>query len=136
MTNDFFLGHIKDLAQKAKETGCSASKFLSIAETASVTGIIKSIDVKVSKETMQMKTKTVASLRLDVIIATGLSLSRSNASELISANRVSINHLPCTDSGKSLKEGDIVSVHKYGRVKLHEVGGTSKKGRIFITLGI
>jgi RNA-binding protein YlmH len=81
------------------------------------------------------RTDTVASLRLDAILATAFGLSRGKAVELIEANRVSLDHQPCTQPSKTLKEGAVLSVRGIGRAKLLEVGGVSKKGRTFVRVG-
>lgn len=93
----------------------------------------------VSKEQWQapeQKTKeirdTVASLRLDAVIAVGLSTSRGKASEWVSEGRVQKNYRPCGKSDGSVAQGDVISVRGVGKFVLQEVGGLSKKGRIGI----
>jgi RNA-binding protein YlmH len=83
-----------------------------------------------------VKTGTVASLRLDAVLSIALGLSREKASALVKAERVSVNHQLCAKPDKELAEGAVLSVRGFGRVRLLEVGGTSKKGRIFIKVGV
>ncbi|MCL2202055.1 MAG: YlmH/Sll1252 family protein [Oscillospiraceae bacterium] len=88
------------------------------------------------QEEMTLKTDTVASLRLDAVLSAAFDLPRTKASELISAGRVSVNHLPCEQPAKELSEGTLLSVRSLGRAKLIETGGLSKKGRLFIKIGV
>ncbi|MDR0325803.1 MAG: RNA-binding protein [Oscillospiraceae bacterium] len=90
----------------------------------------------VRHEDLTLITDTVASLRLDAVLSAAFGLSRTKAAELIESDRVSLNHQPCLQSAKELTEGALLSVRGLGRAKLLEVGGTSKKGRIFVKIGL
>lgn len=72
---------------------------------------------------------TVASERLDCIIALATNLSREKAKQLISAGLVNVNHFEETRCDIELCEGDILSVRGYGRFVLMELGGLTRKGR-------
>jgi RNA-binding protein YlmH len=93
-------------------------------------------ELPVKTVTMNIKTDTVASLRLDAVLCAAFGLPRSRASELISAGVVSLNHEPCLQPAKEVAEGDTLSVRGMGRAELSEIGGTSRKGRIFIKIGL
>ncbi len=80
------------------------------------------------------KTATVASLRLDAIVAEGFNLSRAKASEYIEAGKVYLQFEECTNGSKDVEEGSTISLRGMGRIILDKVGGNSKKNRIFITL--
>ncbi len=75
---------------------------------------------------------SVASERLDGIIAFVYNLSRTTASEYISARKVFINGKLTLSKSQQLKYGDIVSVRGLGRFIFDEVVNTTKKGRFFI----
>ncbi len=77
---------------------------------------------------------TVASLRLDGVLAAGFSLSRGKAGEYIGAKRVLVNHLPCEKTDKMLTQGDVITCRGLGKCVLQSVLGNSKKGRIIIEL--
>lgn len=77
---------------------------------------------------------TVSSLRLDAVIAAGLRMYRGKAAELVSSGRVQVNWMECTKADKLLAEGDTVSARGFGKFRLAAVGGTTKKGRISVTL--
>ncbi|MDR1735493.1 MAG: hypothetical protein LBR85_01300 [Oscillospiraceae bacterium] len=87
-------------------------------------------------ETLSLKTDTVASLRLDAVLGAAFGLSRGSAAGLIAAGRVSVDHEVCLQPAKELKETALLSVRGLGRAKLAEVGGMSKKGRIFVKIGL
>ncbi|MGE5454338.1 MAG: RNA-binding protein [Methylocystaceae bacterium] len=79
-------------------------------------------------------TTTVASMRLDAIMAAGFDLSRSDAGQLIKAEKVKVNYLATVHPDQQLQEGDLISVRGYGRLKLILLGGKNRKARQRLTL--
>lgn len=77
---------------------------------------------------------TLASLRLDAVISAGFRIGRSTASDHVSAGRAAINGLPCTKADKNVEEGDKVSVRGLGKLRLAQVNGQTKKGRISVLI--
>lgn len=77
---------------------------------------------------------TVQNLRLDAVLAAGYKLSRSEAQKLIAAGLVKLDHVPETRSDVRLEEGALISARGYGRLRIDEVQGETKKGRIGLTL--
>ena len=77
---------------------------------------------------------TVMQLRLDAVAASGFSISRSKAAELISAGRVQLNHMDCGKSDKLVSQGDVITIRGLGKCVLAQAGGQSRKGRTIITL--
>lgn len=77
---------------------------------------------------------TVASLRLDSILSAGFRISRGAALEYIAAGKVAIDGLPCEKADRSIAEGSKVSVRGLGKMRLTQVGHTTKKGRIAVTI--
>ena len=77
---------------------------------------------------------TVSSLRLDAVAASGFSLSRGKAADLISSGKMQLNHRECLKPDRPVAEGDVISCRGLGKFVLKEVGGPSKKGRIMIGL--
>lgn len=77
---------------------------------------------------------TVSSLRLDAIAATAFSMSRGRAAELIAAGRVNLDHVTCIKGDKTVAEGAVITARGFGKARLAQVGGLSKKGRINITV--
>ena len=89
-------------------------------------------------ETPAAKTKeirdTVSSLRLDAIVGSGFSLSRGKAAEAIETGRAELNYALCQKPDKAVCEGDVISVRGLGKIRLTQVGGNTKKGRIAIII--
>ena len=84
----------------------------------------------------QVKTirDTVATPRLDAVLAAGLSLSRSKAAGYISAGKVALNHLECLKGDKLVEEGDVLTCRGLGKCVVKEVPGQSRKGRTMLVL--
>ena len=79
------------------------------------------------------KTASLASLRADAVLSAAFSVSRSMALEAIEAQRVYLNNLPLTKADKLLEARDKIRWQGKGRFVLEEIGGTSRKGRTFVT---
>lgn len=77
---------------------------------------------------------TVATPRLDAVLAAGFSLSRSKASDYISAGKVAINYRECLKADKQVEEGDVLTCRGLGKCAVREVLGQSKKGRTMLVL--
>lgn len=86
----------------------------------------------------EQKTKvihdTVASLRLDSVMASGFQMGRSKAQTYISAGKVELNHRTVLKSDREVQAGDILSARGLGKLRVTEVGGLTKKGRISVKL--
>ncbi len=93
---------------------------------------LESLDIPTPK--VKVIRDTVASLRLDGVVAAGFQMARGKAAALIEAGRCSLNNLPCEKGDKALTEGDRVSVRGLGKLVLSSVGGNTKKGRISIEI--
>ena len=77
---------------------------------------------------------TVSSLRLDAVAASGFSLARSKAADLISSGRFQLNYRECVKPDRAVAQGDVISCRGLGKCVVQEVGGTSRKGRILLVL--
>lgn len=76
----------------------------------------------------------IMSNRLDAVLAGALDLSRAKASELICAERVSVNHIVKTQVDLKVNEGDLLSVRGFGRYRIGEAGNKSRKGRTYLEI--
>ena len=74
--------------------------------------------------------ESVASLRLDAIIAALGNLSRNNAIELLETGDITLNYNINKDKSKVVKEKDIISIRKKGKFLIDSVLGESKKGKL------
>jgi len=79
---------------------------------------------------------TVASLRLDSVLQSGMRVSRSRAADLIRAGAVMIDHVPEERTDRMLKPGALLSVRGFGRIRLKEVGEPTRKDRLPIVLEV
>lgn len=77
---------------------------------------------------------TVSGLRLDCVLSAALNLSRGKTAELIKSERVRVNFETAASASQSVKEGDLISVRGFGRYKLSEVRGVTRKGRISVII--
>lgn len=77
---------------------------------------------------------TVMTLRLDAVAASGFSMSRGKAAELIASGRVQLNWQECTKGDRTVKAGDVITARGFGKFEIAEVGGMSRKGRTAILL--
>lgn len=77
---------------------------------------------------------TVASARLDSILAVGFRISRSAAEQRITAGKVAVDGLPCEKPDKPITEGMRISVRGLGKIQVQSVNGQTKKGRIRVTI--
>ena len=84
-------------------------------------------------ETKQIK-DTLASLRLDSVIAAGFRMGRSQAIQYINAGKAAIDGLPCEKPDKAIEEGARISVRGLGKIRLTSVNGQTKKGRISVVI--
>ena len=76
---------------------------------------------------------TVQSLRLDAVTGGLFRLSRSAAAEQIRLGAVSLNYTVCDRVDAPIREGDVISLRGKGKGSVTEIGGRSKKDRIFVT---
>jgi RNA-binding protein YlmH len=93
-------------------------------------------DLSAKHEDLIIKTATVASLRLDAVLCAMFRISRSRAADLISAQKVCLNHVLAVNASKEVQEGALLSVKGMGRALLISKNGFSKKGRIYIEFGL
>lgn len=81
-------------------------------------------------------TATVASLRLDAVAAAAFRVSRTAAAEAIASGLLALNWVSTLNPASEVREQDLISWRGHGRARLASCGGTSKKGRQFITLHV
>jgi RNA-binding protein YlmH len=78
---------------------------------------------------------TVMSLRVDAVAGEAFGLSRTKVTEPIKGGKLQLNWQVIDNPAMSVEEGDVISLRGFGRVKILEVGGLSKKGRTYIKIG-
>ncbi|MFV0517128.1 MAG: RNA-binding protein [Aminipila sp.] len=91
-------------------------------------------DIKIPEGHMEEKGDTVASLRLDNVISSAFNLSRTAATTAIKSGIVFVNNMQIEKPDKTVSQGDKLVLRGKGKVILKEIGGNTKKDRIYITL--
>lgn len=100
------------------------------------------MNFKVIKEFIQTEKKeviqtiNVASMRLDAVVAKAVNCGRSEAVDLINSGFVLINHKECLNISHTVKENDLLSIRKFGRVEILEIVGLSKKNRTIVKISL
>ena len=110
------------------------SEFCRVAHTEIQTEIVQLDDLVIPEGRVQTIRDTVPSARLDSVLASAFKLPRTKAAEAIRSGLVSVNHLETTKPDKQLEEGDTLVLRGKGKAILVDIGGESKKGRIWITI--
>lgn len=98
------------------------------------TSLIDFNDLHLPQKKYKIIKTTVASLRLDAIISAAFNLSRAKASQFITTEKVNLNWICTKSSSTTVKSGDIFSLKGYGRAKLEEVTGKTRKDRIGVLI--
>ncbi|MDI9496298.1 MAG: YlmH/Sll1252 family protein [Bacillota bacterium] len=70
-----------------------------------------------------------SSMRLDNLVKHLTKTSRDKAADIIRGGKVKINHIPEDKASTELKEGDLLSITRAGRFKIHKICGRTKSGR-------
>ena len=96
------------------------------------TVVVPLADIPKKEKKVQELNFTVMSLRLDAVCSGMFRLSRTEAARQINAGNVNLNYSQCLKTDAPVKEGDIISLKGSGKGELYELGGNSKKGRLFV----
>ena len=76
----------------------------------------------------------MSSFRLDVLLSSVLKLSRSQANQLVEKKLVQVNYHIVDKSDYTVQVGDLISVRKFGRLRLLQDKGQTKKEKKKITV--
>lgn len=97
--------------------------------------LIKCDDEIQSSCDYELKDIFVSSMRLDNVIANALNISRSKSLEIIKSGFVKINQNLTENSSQIVNICDIISVRKFGRIKIFSNNGKTKSGNIVLQIG-
>ena len=89
-------------------------------------------EIRCNEPVYQERSFTVNSSRLDSVAAGLFQISREDMVKKIKLGVVMLNYLPCLESSREVKEGDVVSVRGLGKAEIVEFGGVSRSGRVFV----
>jgi RNA-binding protein YlmH len=98
--------------------------------------VIERDELAFCEEKGEMRDISVASLRLDAVVAEGFRLPRAKAADLIRSGKCRLNWKPADRPDEPVGEGDVVSLRGFGRVRVESIGGISKKGRVRMKLEV
>ncbi len=87
-------------------------------------------------QNMKQLRVTVSTLRLDSVIASAFHLSRGNATDTIRAGNATLNALTCTKPDRAVEVGNEISLRGYGKFRILEIHGQTRKDRTALTVGI
>jgi len=108
--------------------------FLSAGRTKLSLGQIPLTSAEIPQPEVKEIRDTMASLRLDSVIASGFRIGRSLAAQYVTTGKAAIDGLPCEKPDKAVAEGMKISVRGLGKIKLHAVNGRTKKDRISVVI--
>ena len=91
-------------------------------------------ELTLPEKTVKVIHDTVNTPRLDAVVASGFSMSRSKAAGLIASGKVALNHRECTKADRQVAEGDVLTCRGLGKCIIKEVPGQSKKGRTMLVI--
>lgn len=104
-----------------------------VKHTMVICSVVEHIDFDYVPRTIRIE-GSVASLRLDALIALGFCMSRNHIISYISEGRTAVNGKIITSNGYSLKEGDIISVRGLGKIKYTGSLKSTRKGRLIVNI--
>lgn len=90
-------------------------------------------DMIQSKENWNIHHSTVSALRLDVVLKEMIRKSRSIAKQLIEKKRVKVNYTLIDSPDFQLQNNDLLSIQGFGRARIIDIGGKTKKEKVHIT---
>ena len=77
----------------------------------------------------KVMTDTVASARLDCLVAALARIGRGEAERLITAGEVMIDSVPCKKVSQTVREGQKITVRGEGKFIIDDIGTMTRKGR-------
>ena len=92
------------------------------------------LPLKYNKEYSELRKATVASLRVDSVVAALLNKSRTEAVKHIRQGNVKVNQMEIQNADFEIFDNDIISIRYNGKYKVFCDGGKSRKDRIFINI--
>ena len=126
--NDIYIAFTKEIYQYIKKEFKTLShQSVELEEVSHIDGMIK--------HNYLIKTDFIASLRLDIVVASMYNLSRKESQEIVSEGRVKVNQKPIDNLSHQVRENDVISIKGLGKMKVLKVGGLSKRDRLYVKLG-
>ncbi|MBQ6622824.1 MAG: RNA-binding protein [Mogibacterium sp.] len=89
--------------------------------------------LRIPEKRVETVRDTIPSLRLDNVISAVFRISRAEAVRAIRSGLVYIDHVETDKIDRKVAEGNVLILRGKGKAVLTEVGGESRKGRIWVT---
>lgn len=77
----------------------------------------------------------VSSLRIDVVLARALSISRNRAKTMLNEGRIKLNWVEMERVDIEVEEHDLISIRGYGRIQVRETKGLTRKDNLILEIG-
>ena len=90
-------------------------------------------EIPVRERKTEERCFTVMSPRLDAVAAGLFHLSRTEVARQIAAGILQLNYTECLKPDAPVREGDVLTLRGSGKGRIAEIGGSSRKGRMFVT---
>ena len=139
------LGINRNLIGDIKVGQGAAIIFVSSAAASLVLGEVKKIGnvgvraeegirAKIPEQEYEILPQTVSSLRADVVVSAVCGVSREKSSFLIRSGSVVLSGVQLDSTSENIEIGEVFSIKGYGKYILSEIGNTTKKGKVHITI--
>lgn len=96
--------------------------------------ILDTDDIPEPEQKLKYLNVSVASLRLDCIVAAGFGLSREKAANAIKGEMVKVNWETVKSPAKEVDAAAVISLRGKGRIILEDIKGTTRKGRTSVVI--
>lgn len=97
----------------------------------------KSLEEKIeSTSSWEIEEIILASLRIDLVLAKALNLSRNRTKEMINDKKIKINWVEIERPDIEVEEHDIISIRGYGRIQIRQRLGITRKDNLVVEIGM
>ncbi|MEL7646998.1 MAG: YlmH/Sll1252 family protein [Sedimentibacter sp.] len=93
------------------------------------TQILKAEETAFKEQQHELIMINASSLRLDSLVKNIANKSREDSSDMVKSGLVKVNFKVEEKPSAEVKEGDMISIAKYGRFKIHRLSGITKSGK-------
>ena len=93
-------------------------------------------EIVVPELNWQEKMVTSSSLRIDSLVSVTFNISRESSKNLIKAEKVQLNWMTVARPDYEVKYGDILSIRGYGRLRIDDLLGITRKDKLRIRVSV
>lgn len=93
-------------------------------------------EIVVPELNWQEKMVTSSSLRIDSLVSVTFNISRESSKNLIKAEKVQLNWMTVARPDYEVKYGDILSIRGYGRLRIDDLLGVTRKDKLRIRVSV